>query len=296
MNSLNLILDGNNIIFRAYHVVKRKEIVNGVNVSAVTQFMKMIKGYTDTFKPRNIYLVWDKCLNPNGTNFRKTLVPYKEHRNVDPEVYQEIKDCVSLISDLVESLGIKVMLPWSLEADDVISFLCENLDGEKLVISSDKDLLQLVDEEVTVFNTTKNEKVTLDNFEEFAGVPKDSFLDYKSILGDKSDNISGVNRYGEVKSKKLALSKNWEELTQEQLDIVHRNKTIIDLNESYARSDGEKESYLEQLKEVDSWKFSEESFKALCHDFQLESVLRDYTSWKHLLCDTNLLEEWFSFD
>ena len=291
MKSLNLILDGNNMIFRAYYVTKDKQIVNEVNISAVTQFLKMAKGYVESFKPDDIYIVWDKRLNPEGKNFRKELVDYKGHRNVEGDTLNEIFNAVDVIERITASLGIKNMYPWALEADDIASFLCKELDGNKVVISSDKDLLQLVSDDVTVFNTTKNIEVTLDNFEEFTQVPKEAFIDYKAILGDKSDNIDGLDRYGEVKSKRLAISQDWKSLTKDQMDILSRNRIIMNLEESYKISEGEYESYQEQLKSLDST-FDERNLRKLGEEYSLTTFLRDIPSWRTNLNNKVLLEEW----
>lgn len=295
MNSLNLILDGNNIIFRAYHVTKTKQIVEGVNINVVNQFMRMIKGYTERFSPSDVYIVWDKRLNPDGDNFRKDLTDYKGNRDVDTDTLDEIFGAVDVITELSKTLGIKHLYPWALEADDVIAYLCDEL-GDSIVVSGDKDLLQLVDERVRVYNTTKNEMVSLDNFETFTAVPKDRFVDYKAILGDKSDNIEGLVGYGEVKSKRIAISQSWDALDKDQLEILQRNRKLMDLTKSYENSEGEVECYKEQIDNLADTNISKEDFEAMCRKYELHLILRDFNAWNSLLSMKNLLEEWFSFD
>lgn len=271
-------------------------MVNGVNITVVTQFLRMVKGYIESFKPNHVYIVWDKRLNPTGDNYRKELVDYKGHRNIEDDVRNEIFDAIDLIIELTQHLGIKNMYPWNLEADDVAAYLTTTLEGDKVVISSDRDLLQLASENTVVFNTTKNVKVTLENFEEFTGVPKECFVDYKAILGDKSDNVIGLDRYGEVKSKRLAISKEWDTLTTDQVDILKRNRKIMDLTKSIALSEGEIESYDTQLDElVETNTFNESELRSMCDTYRLTAVTRDITSWRSLLNNKNLLEEWFSF-
>ncbi len=292
----SLILDGNNIVFRAYHIPRKPQIINNVNISPVLQFFSMVKSYINKFKPTNVYIAWDKKLNTeykSENNFRKTLVPYKENRPDRPEI-SDIYDCIDVIINLTESMGFKNMFPWNLEADDVIHFIINNTVGDKIIISSDRDLLQLVSDEVTCYNTIKNDIVSLDNFEEHVGLPIDTFILYKCILGDKSDNIPGLEKYGEVRSKKLASNYDESTLSSEQLKIIERNKLLIDLSLGLDQSPDDLISLTEQKEKCKSIKFNETKFRELCLTYGLSTMLKDTEDWKYALNSRSLLEEWFN--
>lgn len=293
MKSSKLILDGNNILFKAYYVDKTKTEVNGVMVNPINKFLQMVKNYVRQFKPTEIYISWDKRLNPTGTNFRKDLIDYKGNRSLDDDTVTKIHDCAEILIEICSSLGFKTIYPWNLEADDVIAYICEysNITDDIVIISSDKDLLQLVSKNVKVYNTSKNELITLKNFYQFTGVDKTVYVDYKAILGDRSDNIPGLDKYGEIKSKKLAMSRDYTTLNEDQLAIVDRNIKIMNLKEGYKHSKGEVESYSQQLSK--DFQFNEDKFKEVCESYELYSTLKDLETWKTLVRNNNLLEEWF---
>ena len=286
----NLILDGNNIAFRAFHVLRGE-----VSPADVAQhFFKMTYNYIKKFNPRKVYITWDKRLNPAGKNFRKDgLDDYKGGRNVDTDVSDTIFKSIDIVTEVGESLGIVSMFPWSLEADDVIAFLVDKLEGGCVIVSSDKDILQLVSDSVWVV-TSKNVTVTPENFEENAGIDKDHFILYKSIMGDKSDNIEGLMKYGPVKSKRLALS-GISKLSSDQKDIVNRNIKMIDLAESTKHSEGELSSYVNQLDRGEEFSvFDGNEARRLCKHYNLNGMLREIESWKGILNNRTIMEDWFS--
>lgn len=293
----NLILDGNNIAFRANYIPRIPNNVNGLNVTPIDQFFTMILSYITKFKPNNTFITWDKRLNPNVQNFRKDLVKYKENRkrvNLD-----ELFECIEIIIELTNTIGIKTIYPWNLEADDVIAYLAKNLNGSKIIVSSDKDLLQLIDDNVSIYNTTKNNIINKENFRSFTGIELPNFLLYKCILGDKSDNISGLPKYGEIKSKRLAetLGKtpdNLKLLNNEQIAILERNKKIMDLSIGLTQSEGEKESYEEQLKNEKFAEFNMEKFNEICYKYKLYGVLNKVGKLKQSISEKNILEKWFA--
>lgn len=289
----NLILDGNNILFRAYYTVKNKKYINDVDVSSVEKFFTMIKSYAVKTNADNIYVTWDKRLNKDGINFRRELVDYKGTRNVDKTDLTNIYNAIDLIEELGSAMGFKFIYPYNLEADDVIYFLCNELHGQNIIISADKDLLQLVSDRVKILNTTTGTYITPENFETIVGVSIKDFVDYKCILGDSGDNISGIEKYGKVKSKKLAESKEWSLLTDDQLQIINRNRILMDLSYGPKNSEDEWKSYKSQLEKEESNTFSETKVKELCELWELDGLKRTIIDWSRIIKEKNLLEEWF---
>lgn len=277
-SSINLVLDGNNILFRAYHVVKNKRLVDNIDASSIDHWFRMIKGYMDTFKPTDVYVTWDKKINKCGKNFRKELVDYKGTREIDETVMVRIHDTTNLIIEICNNLGIKTVLPYDLEGDDVIYFLVKKLEGDKVVVSGDKDLFQLVSHDTKVFYTNKNVLIDLDNFEEVVGIPIENYIDYKCILGDASDNIIGLKRYGPVKAKKLAIEQNWESLDEEQIKILELNRILIDLSFGPKNNSDEWESYEKQL--LTEVSMDSVALQDICKSYDLGVVRGQIPFWK----------------
>lgn len=277
-SSINLILDGNNILHRAYHVIKNKKLVENVDTSSVEHWFRMVKGYKESFNPDNIYVTWDKRKNKDGKNFRKELVAYKANRVTDEIVSARIHSTTDVIITLCDNLGIKTILPNDLEGDDVIYFLSNNMEGKNVVVSGDKDLFQLVSKNTSVYNTNKNEIISLDNFEELVGIPHKNYIDYKCILGDPSDNISGLYKYGPIKAKRLAISENWGSLNDDQIKVLETNRILIDLSYGPKKNSGEWHSYEEQLKVEE--KFSREEVLEICKLYDLQNLKKQILEWE----------------
>lgn len=281
-----IIIDGNNFLFRAFFINRPERFVRGINVSPIHQFLSMLKSTVSTFRAKDIILTWDKKLNSTRRNFRRDLVPYKEHR-VETEQTTNLFSTITHIEKFTNALGIKTIYPKDMEADDVICYLSKNSDKKTIIISSDHDLLQLVSENVHLYIPSKDQIVNLANFQEFGNVktPK-NFILYKSILGDKSDNISGLDRYGKVKAKKL--TENIAEdgkpdfsktsLSTEQIEIINRNLTVMDLAVTPSIYPDEYISYKEQEEDF-NLVFNEEELKNLFKQYEFTPFLNNFGEW-----------------
>lgn len=234
------------------------------------------------FNTSDIYVLWDKRISSED-NFRYTLTngTYKGTRDKERNV--EVYSAIPSIARVCETLGIKIMQPYRLEADDVISWLCNTLEGKKIIVSVDKDFLQLVNENVTHYNPIKKFNTTNINFESSIGMSPKEFLYYKAIVGDISDNISGVEGYGPVKGMKLAkaFARNEEKVIDPFRVIVENNLKLVDLNYGYNLYPEEIKSYKEQYLNISTnTKVNFDSFKEICVDLEFESVLNNMDDWK----------------
>jgi len=143
------------------------------------------------------------------------------------------------------------MFPGILEADDVIAFLCNHLQGKKTVISTDNDMAQLVSEHVQLYSPIKKITIDVHNFEKHFPVMQNKYLLYKSILGDASDNIKGLPGHGKVKAKRLAENYDAEftklstDLQQQQLN----NMRLMNLNQGLVEHPEERDCYMQQLQQ-----------------------------------------------
>jgi 5'-3' exonuclease len=178
------------------------------------------------------------CWDWEGSKIKEALYPeYKEARRIvrekkdplDKSLFIDIGQQIKEVQGVLPYFGIKQVKVRGVEADDVIGLLCEEL-KDVLVVSSDKDLLQLVENGTLVYYTPRDVLVTKDNFKELFGVPPELFLYYKCILGDASDNIAGLMGFGPKTSAKLVLKygkwDNW--FTNNEL----KPEVFNDLNKS----------------------------------------------------------------
>lgn len=278
-----IIIDGNNLLYRAFFTKRPARIINDLNISTIEQFLYMLKSVAVKFKPKEVILTWDKKLNQSKKNFRKELLAYKEQR-VENEKTIELLNNINHIQKFIDCLGIKTIYPYSTEADDVIRFLCKKF-SNCLVISNDKDLLQLVDENTHVYLPNKDIVVTNDNFEQNAGISKQLFVLFKSITGDVSDNVEGLQKYGPVRAKTLAekiqehLDFSKCELTDEQIQTIKTNLKVVDLSYLEKEHPEEYENFEQQLQNSQNCKYDSENLKNLFKEYELLKFYNNYNEW-----------------
>ena len=289
-----LVVDGNNLLHRAHWVGQKNPLINSkqVNVTDIFHVMRMVKSYVEQFQATEIYMVWDQNLVWPSTNFRKQAtqihqtdsnteenLAYKGNRVHSDDVFQQMKN----IWDILATLGVRHIFPGVMEADDVIAWLSiEGLKDSSLpitIVSNDKDLLQLINERTHIYNPLKKEVVTLENFEQVAGIRKELFIDYKCMMGDPSDNIKGVRGFGPKKAANILLEGKLDTLNEEQKAVLEGNRKLINLSEGYKVHDGEVSLYEKQLVNFKSLVVSHQGFLNLCTEFEFPSVLNEIESW-----------------
>lgn len=192
-----LLIDSFGIIFKFYYSMRLTN-KRGENTSALYGFFSSLLGLLNKEKP-DYFLA---ALEGGGKCFRSDMYPaYKANRPAPPEdlVYQ-----IPKIIDLLEKLDIPHLYKEGYEADDVIGTVASKLgaidDVEVLILSSDKDLRQLVNKKVKIYNPSKTgEFVVMDEEYIFSnmGVKPDQVVDYLALRGDASDNIPGVAGIGD---------------------------------------------------------------------------------------------------
>lgn len=200
-----LIVDANHTL----HRVMKQPSVAELKMGGVFGFLRTLHQVLGRYPFRQVVACWDSGLSPR----RRALCPeYKQHRDPPEPGYRERFNLNrAYLSQLFALLGVGELRFERREADDIIHRLRERvrlLDPTvaAVVISEDRDFFQLVDEVTVLYLPRKDRYVTLNCFEELAGVPRDRFLLCKSILGDRGDNISGIPGVGEVTAKKIANS------------------------------------------------------------------------------------------
>ena len=205
MNKIVLI-DGNNLIFRSYYATAYRGTLMknsmGFPTNALYGLINMINKIISEENPTHMMIAFDV-----GKTFRHEK--YQDYKAGRSETPNELKEQLNLARDVVEAMGIKYYGIENYEADDIIGTFAkyvETIDNaEGIIVSSDKDLIQLISDKVHMKLLKSNDSIMMDKnkFKEIYGLddPK-RMIDIKSLMGDSSDNIPGVKGIGE----KTALS------------------------------------------------------------------------------------------
>lgn len=245
------------------------------------------------FDCTNIYSVWDKRLVRGIKNYRRQAkqVEYKGNRDVKKN--EHVFSFEDDTSELLSSVGVKNIYPGILEADDVISWLCSKIDGSKVVVSVDQDMLQLVDKKTTVYSPIKDIMYDVNNFNDQIGVPVEQFLRYKSLMGDKSDNLPGINKCGPKTAQKLVAKHPTDEtlikeLGEDKLQPYFFNLKMIDLTEGHRQHPDDVELYDDQYKVLQDHQPDFETFESLCEAHGIKKITGDVHNWKQVFDPINL--------
>jgi DNA polymerase I len=192
------LVDGSSYIFRAYHALpplNRKS--DGLQVNAVLGFCnmlwKLLRDMPEDNRPTHLAIVFDK----SEVTFRNKLYPdYKAHRPPAPD---DLIPQFSLIRDAVRAFDLPCLEQAGFEADDLIATYakqaCER-GANTTIVSSDKDLMQLVNDCVTMYDTMKDRRIGIAEVIEKFGVPPEKVVEVQALAGDSTDNVPGVPGIG----------------------------------------------------------------------------------------------------
>ncbi|MEM1024038.1 MAG: DNA polymerase I [Myxococcota bacterium] len=187
------VVDGSGYIFRAYWAIRTLTNSAGEATNAVYGFANMLEKMLREEQPTHLCLVFDA----SSHTFRNEIYPlYKANRAPPPE---DLTAQVPVIRELVQAFGIKVFVIQGVEADDVIATLvrmAKAKDHEVRLISGDKDLMQLVEDGVSLYEPMKDETYDAAGVEKKLGVPPRQVADALALAGDSTDNIPGVKGVG----------------------------------------------------------------------------------------------------
>jgi DNA polymerase-1 len=290
---MNLIIDGSNLLHRSFWVAeKNNNNNNDLQSDVLFIFLKSVRALVQKFNPEEVWVAWDKRLTNNSTNFRKRLIPNQYKATRDNERTSRVITNHECIEKALRTLGVKQMYPNVLEADDIISWLSNKLKNDTVIISVDKDLLQLISNRVRVYNPIKKTLINTDNFLVTVGVELEHFVKYKALLGDDSDNIDGVEGFGIQKSKRLCIE-NMEHilntLSTEKANVFVRNLKLITLKDSVLYEDGEENCYQQQFIEQKALSSTFKDFEQLCQKHNFLSFIKDMKTWKRYFHTENNL-------
>ncbi|MBN2359026.1 MAG: DNA polymerase I, partial [Deltaproteobacteria bacterium] len=188
------LVDGSGYIFRAYFAVRHLSTAAGQPTNAVFGVTNMLLKVLREQRPDHIAVAFDV----GGPTFRHQM--YAEYKANRPPLPEDLRPQIPLVHRAVEALAIPVVTLPGYEADDVLGTLARQAvtaDFDVVILTGDKDLMQLVDDRVTLYDGLKDRRVARDEVIERFGVPPEQVVDVLALAGDSSDNVPGVRGIGE---------------------------------------------------------------------------------------------------
>lgn len=279
-----VIIDGKSVFYRGYYAMPNLTTKDGTPTGGVYGFATLALEVIKRLKPDYVAVAWDKP----KTNIRRRLAIYPEYKAgrkpPPPDFYEQIP----VLHELLAAFGWPLYELDDYEADDILGTLAVQAakqDIESLLVTSDMDMLQLVDPHIKVFALKKGltdiQLYSPETFEAKYGIAVEQFLDYKSLIGDSSDNIPGVPRVGPVAAKKLLNQYG-------TLDSIYENVELISGKVGEYLKAGKQSAYMSKelaaiwtdapieldLEEVDGRKVNPEAIHQLLQRLEFRTLAR----------------------
>ena len=188
-----LLVDGSSYLYRAYHAMAQLSAPDGAPTGAMYGVLNMLRRLRADYVHDYCAVVFDA----KGKNFRHEMFP--DYKATRPPMPDDLRPQAEALPDLVRLMGWPVLVIPQVEADDVIGTLAKMASeaGWDVVVSTgDKDMAQLVNDRVTLVNTMSGETLDIEGVKEKFGVRPDQIRDYLALMGDKVDNVPGVEKCG----------------------------------------------------------------------------------------------------
>lgn len=188
-----ILIDGSSYLHRAFHALPPLITSKGEPTGAVYGVINMIRKLLNDYHPEYMAVVFDA----KGKTFRHELfTQYKAHR---PPMEEDLKVQIKPLHEIIKAMGLPLVMVEGVEADDVIGTLTREATKKHmpvLISTGDKDMAQLVNENVMLINTMTNTTMNEDGVKQKFGVRAEQMIDYLALIGDTSDNIPGVSGVG----------------------------------------------------------------------------------------------------
>lgn len=217
-----LLIDGNSMLFRAYYATvygRMMKTSNGVPTNAVYGFVTMVNKALGMINPDAVLVAWD---SGKPTFRHETFTEYKGTRK---ELDQELIVQFPIVREYLDAYGMKRYECDGIEADDIIGSMAKQYPDVKIyILSSDRDLLQLIDATTDVYLMKKGiseiEVMNEEKLKETMGIVPSQIIDLKALMGDTADNIPGVKGVGEKTALKLLSEYHTVDNVYEHLDEI----------------------------------------------------------------------------
>ena len=294
------VLDGSSLFFRAFYALQLPPNARGIHTNAVHGFAMMLVKLLKELAPTQIVIAFDK----SRTTFRTALYPdYKGTRDKTPE---ELIAQIPLLKELAQSLGIPFLELDDYEADDIIGTLAtQAAEGgtETVVVTGDRDALQLIRDGLTVVLTKKGISDTraydTAAFEEEYGFAPIRLIDMKGLMGDSSDNIPGVPGVGPKTATKLLLAYGTIENVLDHAAEVSGKKLSASLVEYRDQALLSKQLATIECN-VPELRYAAEGFRmqpnyaaldAFCKEYELRTVHRAFSDYLGMAAPAETVEQ-----
>lgn len=229
-----VIIDGNNLMYRAFFALPQLANFDGEISNAVFGFTNMLVKVIKEVEPKYIAVTFDIAKK----NFRhEKFAEYKGTRKPTPE---ELKSQFPIVKDLLRKMHITVVEEEGLEADDLMGCLSRMFDTQNIIVSADRDAFQLINDNTEIMfpkkGITETISVSKDNLKEIYGVEPWQVVDLKSLMGDSSDNIPGVSGVGEKTALGLLEKYSCLDGVYENIEKITgklKDKLITDKDKAY---------------------------------------------------------------
>ena len=194
-----ILIDGSAYIFRAYYALPPMTRKDGTPINAVFGFTNMLVKLIEDYRDEKLIVVFDAARE----NFRNSIYPeykvYKDYKANRGETPEDLIPQFDLIKNCVKAFNIPQLEIEGFEADDIIASYTSNaskLDIHSLIVSSDKDLMQLVNNKVKMLDPMKNKTIGINEVIEKFGVEPQKVIQIQALTGDSVDNIPGAPGIG----------------------------------------------------------------------------------------------------
>ena len=220
-----VIIDGSSLLNRAFYAIRLLSNKKGIFTNGIYGFLNMLDKINADYNPKYMCVVFDR----KEKTFRKDM--YEEYKGNRMKFPDELSVQFPILKDILTKMGIKVLDKAGFEADDLAGTLTTiNTEGvKKLLITGDKDYLQLIKDDTDVIITKRGvsefDTYNKDKMNEVYGLSPDEFIDLKALMGDQSDNIPGIYGIGEKTALKILSQYRTIENLYEHADELSKNKT-----------------------------------------------------------------------
>ncbi len=285
------IIDGSAYIYRAYHAVRPLSNSSGVPTHAVYGFATMLRKLINEKNPEYLAVAFDS----KGPVFRHEM--YSEYKANRPPMPDDLVPQIPFIHNLIDAYNILSLKQAGQEADDLIASSVRHLTDQEcqvVIVSGDKDLLQLVSDKVTLWDPMNDRVMNEEEVEKKYGVPRSALLDYFSLVGDSSDNVPGVPGVGPKTAQKLiaqhrsleGLYGAVDQLKQSKMkeniiahkEMAYLSRELIRLNEK-----AEVPAAIEQYKRAEP---NDEQLRELYTELEFHTLLKNEVQTTRVATDT----------
>lgn len=237
------LIDGNSYVYRAFYAIKSLTNSKGFPTNAIYGFTTMLLKIIREKKPEALAVCFD---SPGLTERHRIFQAYKAHR---PEMPSELVQQLPDIRKVISAFNIKIFELAGYEADDIIGTIARDAAAkgvEVFIVTADKDMLQLVDEQIKIYDPMKDRVLDAAYVREKFGVEPERVTEYMALTGDASDNIPGIKGVGEKTAKELLCSfeslndllEHPGKIKREKLrKMISENKDIVLLSQKLATID-----------------------------------------------------------